>query len=382
MTTASPEGSPGHCGQGGGRRLTYAQAGVDIGAADQAVAAMAELVASTRRPEVLGSLGGFAGLCSLPRGLGDPVLVASTDGVGTKMAVATATGRYDTVGIDLVAMCVDDLVCAGASPLFFLDYQLLGKVEPSQVTALMTGIAKGCLMAGCAILGGELAEHPGLIAPGEVDLAGFAVGVVERDRILDGRRDCRAGDILVGLASPGLRSNGYSLARKALLDIGGRSLDAPAWEGAPLSLADELLRPSVIYSPAVLTALSASEVHAAAHVTGGGIVGNLARVLPPDLDAVVHRSRWETPRIFSEIRLAAGVSEAEMARVFNLGIGMILVVAPGSVEAALETVAHAGSSYDPSPAETAASGVDEAGINPVVIGELTEGTGKVHLVTT
>jgi phosphoribosylformylglycinamidine cyclo-ligase len=312
--------------------LTYAAAGVDIDAADRAIAGMRDLIASTTgRPGPLGAIGGFGGLFEMPAGYRRPVLVAGTDGVGTKLAVAMATGRFDTVGIDLVAMCVDDLVCCGAKPLFFLDYQLLGRVDPDQVRALMTGIAAGCRAAGCAIIGGELAEHPGLLAPGQVDLAGFAVGIVEADRILDGPAHAAAGDLLLALPSPGLRSNGYSLARRALLERGGRPLDGPAWAGAEHSLADELLRPSVIYAPAVLAVLEVCDVHAVAHITGGGLPGNLPRVLPSTLDAVVRRGSWDVPRIFTEIQAAGSVSDTEMARVFNLGVGMVLVVAPDAV---------------------------------------------------
>ena len=324
-------------------RLTYAAAGVDIDAAERAVDAMRDLVASTAdRPGVLGGIGGFGGLFELPAGYRHPVLVSSTDGVGTKMAVAMATGRFDTVGIDLVAMCVDDLVCCGARPLFFLDYQLLGQVDPDQVRQVMTGIAVGCRTAGCAIVGGELAEHPGLLQPGQLDVAGFAVGIVERDAIVDGPARTQAGDVLLGLPSPGLRSNGYSLARRALLERAGRSLSDPAWEGAGAwTLADELLRPSVIYTPAVLALLDATEVHALAHITGGGLPGNVPRVLGGDLDAVFERSRWPVPRIFAEIQRAGGVDEAEMARVFNLGLGLVAAVPPGAVDgarAALEAV--------------------------------------------
>jgi len=322
--------------------LTYAAAGVDIDAADRAVDAMRGLVASTRRPEVVGGIGGFGGLFALPAGYVEPLLVASTDGVGTKVAVAVAAGRLDTVGIDLVAMCVDDLVCCGAEPLFFLDYQLLGKVDPDRVHTVMAGIAEGCRQAGCAILGGELAEHPGLLPPGQLDVAGFAVGIVERARVVDGSR-CALGDALIGLPSPGLRSNGYSLARRALLDVAGRSLDGPAWPGATVSLADELLRPSVIYAPAVLALLrSGAEVHAIAHITGGGLPGNLPRVLPAGTDAVVDPSSWEVPRIFAEIAAAGAVADEEMARVFNLGIGMVVAVAPHAVAGACAVLGAAG----------------------------------------
>jgi phosphoribosylformylglycinamidine cyclo-ligase len=343
-------------------RLTYAAAGVDIVAADRAVDAIRDLVASTSdRPEVLSHIGGFGGLFEVPSGYRRPVLVSSTDGVGTKLAVATATGRFDTIGIDLVAMCVDDLVCCGARPLFFLDYQLLGRVDPAQVREVMTGIAAGCRTAGCAIVGGELAEHPGLLAPGQLDLAGFAVGIVERDAIIDGPRRSAAGDVLIGLASPGLRANGYSLARRALLDEGGRPLDGPAWDGAGAwTLADELLRPSVIYTPAVLALLQVVEVHAVAHITGGGLPGNVARVLGEGVDALFELGRWVVPRIFREVQQAGGVEDAEMARVFNLGIGMVVVVPLNVVTDALDALAGAG---------------QEARI----VGRLVPGTGRVLL---
>ena len=346
-----------------GPRLTYAASGVDIDAADRAIDAMRELVASTtERPGVLGSIGGFGGMFEVPAGYRRPVLVAGTDGVGTKMAVATATGRFDTVGIDLVAMCVDDLVCCGAEPLFFLDYQLLGRVDPDQVRDLMTGIAAGCRAAGCAIVGGELAEHPGLLEPGEVDLAGFAVGIVERERIIDGPARTEAGDVAVAIPSPGLRSNGYSLARRALLVEAGRDLDGPAWEGASASLADELLRPSVIYTPAILALLGTVEVHAIAHITGGGLPGNLPRVMAPDLDAVIDRRPWPIPRIFAEIAEAGRVADAEMLRVFNLGVGMVVILPAGEVDEAIDVL-------------------DGAGHEPFVLGRLVPGSGRVHVRT-
>src|SRR5690348_8678397 len=226
---------------------SYKDAGVDITAGEEAVAAIKDDVRSTYRPEVIGDIGGFGGLFAFPQHrFTNPVLVSSTDGVGTKALVAQAVGQFETIGIDLVAMCVDDLVCCGARPLFFLDYQLLGRIDAAQVRQVMTGIAAGCRQVGCAIVGGELAEHPGLLEPGELDVAGFAVGVVERDAIIDGPARTGAGDVLLGLPSPGLRANGYSLARRALLEQGRRSLAGPAWDGAGAwTLADELLRPSV-----------------------------------------------------------------------------------------------------------------------------------------
>lgn len=314
--------------------MTYRQAGVDIAAGEAAVARIAPLAASTARPEVLGGIGGFGGRFALaPDRYRQPVLVATTDGVGTKLQLARAVGRFDTVGIDLVAMCVDDLVCVGAEPLFLLDYLAVGRLDPDQVEQVVTGIAAGCRQAGCALLGGEMAEHPGGLADGDLDIAGFAVGVVEADAQLGPAR-VRPGDVLVGLSSPGLRSNGYSLARRVLVDGAGGDLAAPAWPGAGRSLGDELLLPSVVYAPTVLAAVGAvgpGGVHAAAHITGGGIPGNLSRVLPAGCGAEVTLGRWPVPRIFDEIRRAGPVDDDEMAQVFNLGIGMVLVVAEDAV---------------------------------------------------
>jgi phosphoribosylformylglycinamidine cyclo-ligase len=340
--------------------LTYAGAGVDIGAGERAVDAIKDLVRSTYRPEVLGDIGGFGGLIALPGGYRSPVLVAATDGVGTKIAVAQALGRYSTVGIDLVAMCVDDLVCQGAEPLFFLDYQALGRLDPAMVTELMVGIAEGCRQAGCAILGGELAEHPGVMDPGQFDLAGFAVGIVERDRVLTGDR-VKAGDVLIGLPSPGLRSNGYSLARRALLEEGGRSLSSPAWDGATTTLGEELLLPSVIYAPAIVALVHKVDVHAVAHITGGGLPGNLPRVLPGDCHAIVRRGTWEVPPIFGEIQRAGQVSDDEMARVFNLGLGMIVAVGRDDVGSTIESLATHGHLAR-------------------VVGEVVEGPGPLELI--
>ena len=307
------------------RPLTYRDAGVDIDAGDALVERIKPHVRRTFRPEVIGDLGGFGGLFAVPRGYTDPVLVSGTDGVGTKLKVAFATGRHDTIGIDLVAMCVNDIAVSGAEPLFFLDYFASGKLEVDVAEAVVRGIADGCRQAGCALVGGEMAEHPGSLAEGQFDLAGFAVGVVERDQIISGERVV-PGDVLVGLPSPGLRSNGYSLARRVLLERAGRALDEPAFDGAHHTLADELLLPSVIYAPVIGALVKAVDVRAIAHVTGGGIPGNLARVLPDGCDAEVHRRSWETPRIFAEIQRLGGIDADEMARVFNLGLGMIVAV--------------------------------------------------------
>jgi phosphoribosylformylglycinamidine cyclo-ligase len=316
---------------------TYQGAGVDIAAGEAAVERIKQKVRSTYRPEVLGDIGGFGGLVALPAGYRQPVLVSSTDGVGTKAMVAQAAGRFDTIGIDLVAMCVDDIVCQGAEPLFFLDYISVGRLDPDQIDALVSGIVDGCRQAGCALVGGEMAEHPGAMAPGEFDLVGFAVGVAERDRILTGE-SAAAGDVLIGLPSPGLRSNGYSLARRVLLARANLPLDGPAYEGAHHTLADELLVPSEIYAPAVLATLDVIQVKAAAHITGGGLPGNLVRVLPNDCEAVVERNTWEPPRIFGEIQRLGKVDDAEMARVFNLGIGMALVVGEDDAFRALDVL--------------------------------------------
>jgi len=321
---------------------TYAGAGVDIEAGERAVDAIRALVRSTARPEVLGGIGDFGGLFALdPTRYRRPVLVASTDGVGTKALVAQATGRFDTIGIDLVAMCVDDLVCQGAEPLFLLDYISTGVIQPAQIRDLVAGVADGCRRVGAALLGGEMAEHAGVMEPGTFDLAGCAVGIVERDRILGSER-VQPGDQLIGLASPGLRSNGYTLARHVLLERAGRHLAAPAWEGSDQTLADVLLLSSTLYTPAVRSVLDVADVHAVAHVTGGGIPGNVPRVLRAGLRAVVDRAAWVVPRIFTEIRRLGPVADDEMARVFNLGIGMVLAVAETSASAAMAALTSAG----------------------------------------
>ncbi len=320
---------------------TYAAAGVDIAAGERAVDLIKPMVASTRRPEVLGGLGDFGGLFALDMSrYRHPVLVSGTDGVGTKAAVAQAVGRLDTVGIDLVAMCVDDLVCQGAEPLFFLDYISTGKADPSRMAELVAGVAEGCRRVGAALLGGEMAEHPGVMASDEFDLVGFAVGVVERDEILGPQRVV-AGDVLVGLCSPGLRSNGYTLARHVLLERAGLAYSDPAWPGATTTVADELLLPSVIYASAVRAAVAAAEVHAVAHITGGGFEGNIPRALPEGCRAVLVRGSWEIPPIFTEIRRLGMVEDEEMARVFNLGLGMVVAVSADTVDAALDAFAAA-----------------------------------------
>ena len=340
---------------------TYAAAGVDIDAGERAVELIKPMVASTRRPEVLGGLGDFGGLFALDMTrYRQPVLVSGTDGVGTKAAVAEATGRLDTVGIDLVAMCVDDLVCQGAEPLFFLDYISAGIVEPSRMADLVAGVAEGCRQVGATLLGGEMAEHAGIMAPGVFDLVGFAVGVVERDEILGSQR-VEAGDVLLGLPSPGLRSNGYTLARHVLLERAGRSYTDPAWAGATTTVADELLRPSVIYTPAVRAAMAVSDVHAVAHITGGGFEGNIPRALPEGCRALLQRGSWAIPPIFGEIRRLGSVADDEMARVFNLGLGMVMAVSPATADAAQTALCT-------------------AGVDAVVVGRVEAGEHGVELI--
>jgi phosphoribosylformylglycinamidine cyclo-ligase len=321
-------------------RLTYAGAGVDVAAGEKAVERIKEHVRSTFRPGALGELGGFGGLFDIAKlPYRDPLLVSSTDGVGTKAVLARQLERYDTIGIDCVAMSVDDVAAHGAEPLFFLDYLAVGALVPEQVEGIVSGVARGCREAGCALIGGEMAEHPGVLEPGEFDLVGFAVGVVERSQLLPA--GVESGDRIVGLASPGLRCNGYALARQAVARA-GRALDAPAWRGARHSLGAELLRPSVIYAPAVLELRRRVDVHALCHVTGGGIPGNLARVLPSKRDAVIHGRAWDQPRIFSVIQAAGDIADEEMAHVFNLGLGMLAVVAAHDAPRTLDTLRAAG----------------------------------------
>lgn len=345
--------------QSGGE--TYAAAGVDIEAGEAAVERIKPLVRSTYRPEVIGDIGGFGGLFDFSQHDYDqPVLVSATDGVGTKAMVAQAAGRFDTIGIDLVAMCVDDLVCVGAEPLLFLDYISVGQLDPDQIESLVSGVAEGCRQAGCALVGGEMAEHPGAMKPGEFDLVGFSVGVVERSKAIDGSR-LAPGDVLVGLLSPGLRSNGYSLARRLYFDVGGRGLTDPAWEAAPTSVADELLVPSVIYAPTVLSLANELDVSGVVHVTGGGIPGNVPRILSSDVDAVVDTGTWEAPPIFGELQRIGQVTNDEMARVFNMGIGMIVAVPAAQAADAVSLAA-------------------EGGHRAAVVGEIVAGSGSVRSI--
>lgn len=325
-----------------GDGATYAAAGVSLDAGDEAVRRILPMLRRTHTPGVIADIGGFGGLFELPSGYERPVLVSSTDGVGTKLEVARLADRWNTVGLDLVAMVVDDLVCSGARPMFFLDYVAVGRLDPDRIELLMSGLVEGCEIAGCALIGGEMAEHPGTMDADALDVAGFAVGIVERDAMITGEA-VGSGDSLVGLLSPGLRSNGFSLARSVLIDPDDPqgSLAAPAYGDAPdgPSVADELLCPSVIYSPAVMAMLAEAPVHAVAHITGGGLVGNLPRALPDHLAAHLDATTWERPPIVEEIARRGDVAEDELRRVFNLGIGMAIVTPqPDAVIAAARSV--------------------------------------------
>jgi phosphoribosylformylglycinamidine cyclo-ligase len=305
---------------------SYRSAGVDIAAGDRAVELMKASVKRSSRPEVLGGLGGFAGLFALdlakyPR----PVLASSTDGVGTKIAIAQAMDRHDTIGIDLVAMVVDDLVVVGAEPLFLSDYIATGKVVPEKIAAIVSGIAEGCIQAGCALVGGETAEHPGVMRPEEYDVSGTGVGIVNAGSILGADR-VSPGDVLIGLGSSGLHSNGFSLVRHVLFDLGGLALDATPAELGGVRLADELLTPTRIYALDCLALAAQAGAHAFSHITGGGLAGNLVRVLPNGTQAVVDRSTWAPQPIFDLIARTGSVALDQLELTFNLGVGMVAVV--------------------------------------------------------
>ncbi|MCW2921007.1 MAG: phosphoribosylformylglycinamidine cyclo-ligase [Thermoleophilia bacterium] len=320
----------------------YAAAGVDIAAGDEAVRRIAPHAARTTRPEVVGGLGGFGAAFALdPAKWRAPLLVSATDGVGTKLLVAQAVGRLDTVGIDLVAMCVNDIACCGAEPLFFLDYVATGALDPSQVEQLVAGIADGCVDAGCALVGGETAELPGMYAPGSFDLAGFTVGVVERDERL-GPHNVEACDVLVGIASSGLHSNGYSLARRVLLELPGRTYDE--FDGRlGRTLGEELLEPTRIYVRALRSLVDAGlPVRAAAHITGGGLVENVPRVLPDGWGARIDTTSWERPAVFDALVTDGELDVHAAHRTFNMGIGMVLVVAADAADGVIDALTSAG----------------------------------------
>jgi phosphoribosylformylglycinamidine cyclo-ligase len=310
------------------KRMTYRSAGVDIDAGNKFVDLIRPLVRKTFRPEVVTDIGGFGGLFALrTKKYKNPVLVSSTDGVGTKLKVAFMTGKHDTVGIDLVAMCVNDVVVQGAEPLFLLDYLATGKLALGVSTQIVKGVAQGCVQAGCALIGGETAEMPSFYREGEYDLAGFTVGVVEKSKVIDGSA-IRAGDRLVGIASSGLHSNGYSLARKVLFER-MRLKPGSRVKGLGRNIGEELLLPTKIYVKPLLDLIENFPIHGMAHITGGGITDNLPRVVPPGCKALIRREAWPIPPIFEVIRKGGNVAEEEMLRTFNNGIGMILAVPAG-----------------------------------------------------
>lgn len=354
--------------RGQATRLAYAAAGVDVPAGDRAVELMRNAVESTRRPEVVGSIGGFGGGITIPPGYREPVIVSSTDGVGTKTAIASTLRRWDTIGIDLVAMCADDVVCSGAEPLAFLDYVALGRLDPESVADLVGGVAAGCREAGCALVGGETAEHPGLMEPGTFDLAGTCLGIVERDDLLDGL-GARAGDLVFGLPSAGLHANGYSLVRSLLAEF-SIPLERPYQEQLAMTLGDAgrdaalaaepelalqsvgevLLAPTRIYARQVLAARRAlraagHDLRGVAHVTGGGLPGNAPRAVPTDLGVRLDPGRWELPSVMSLIGALGGLEGPEIRATFNGGLGMLLVVAraaAGTLASALPEAVLAG----------------------------------------
>ena len=320
----------------------YALAGVDIDAGERAVELMKEHVARTRRPEVLGGLGGFAGFfdASALRDFRHPVLATSTDGVGTKVAIAQAMDVHDTIGFDLIGMLVDDLVVVGAEPLFVTDYIATGRVVPERIAAIVSGIARACEQAGCALLGGETAEHPGLLEPDEYDIAGATTGVVERDRILGPDR-VRAGDVAIGIDASGLHSNGYSLVRRVLLHEAGWSLDRHVDE-LGRSLGEELLTPTRVYARDLLALIGAVEVHAMSHVTGGGLANNLARVVPDGLGVVIDRGRWSPAPIFGLVQRVGRVSQPDIEATLNMGIGMVVLLPEAAAGSAIDLLAARG----------------------------------------
>lgn len=338
-------------------KMTYRDSGVDIDAGAKAVELMKGHVAKTRTPGVISGIGGF-GAAFLPdlTGYREPVLVSGTDGVGTKLKIAFMMDRHDTIGIDCVAMCVNDIACMGAKPLFFLDYIATGRLEPEKVADIVKGISEGCREAGCALIGGETAEMPGFYSPGEYDLAGFAVGIVDRESVIDGS-SIKEGDLLVGLPSSGLHSNGYSLVRKVLFEKEGMSVQTYV-EDFGCTLGEELLKPTRIYVKQVLKAVETADVKGIAHITGGGFFENIPRIIPDGLRADIYPDRWKVPEVFKFIQHRGGIGQQEMFRTFNMGIGLVLAADPGQAEILLESLQSDGA---------------------VVIGRISPGSGGIKL---
>ena len=344
------------------QQFTYKDAGVDTTEGARAVDAIKACVATTKRPEVIGGLGGFGGLFSAAKlkDMADPVLVSGTDGVGTKLRLAQLFDRHETVGIDLVAMCVNDLLASGAEPLFFLDYIAIGHIEAEHVAQIVGGIAEGCRQAGCALVGGEMAEHPGVMAKDDYDLAGFCVGVVDRPKMILPEM-VQEGDAILGIASSGLHSNGYSLARRVLIDESAdlSQYTAPQDRFGGESLVDAMLKPTRIYVKPILSLLEAGlPVHGVAHITGGGITENLNRVLPENLDAEVEWGTWDVPAVVQAAVEAANLSDTEAYRTFNMGVGMCVVCDPDAVDDIAESLTAAGETVFP-------------------VGRIVKGTGQV-----
>lgn len=341
------------------RGLSYRDAGVDIDAANAAKGGIAALLRATRTADTLSDLGSFGGLYRVPKSVRNPVLVASADGVGTKLKVAFMTGRHDTVGEDLVNHCVNDILVQGARPLFFMDYVGMGKVEPGAVEALVGGIARGCVANGCALLGGETAEMPDFYAPGEYDLAGTIVGVVEEDEVLDGSA-IEADDVVVAIASSGLHTNGYSLARRIVFDRMGLSPDDP-FPDTSETVADVLLRVHRSYLKSVHPLIEERVVRGLAHITGGGLLENLPRVLPKGVSARIETASWSVPTVFRTLEREGGVDRMEMYRAFNMGVGMVAVVDRGAADAVIQRLHGAGE-------------------HAWIAGEIVSGDGSVELV--
>ena len=313
--------------------LSYKDAGVDINAGNALVQRIKGAAASTHRPEVLGNLGGFGALCEIPKGYENPILVSGTDGVGTKLRLALDMKKHDTVGIDLVAMCVNDLLAIGAEPLFFLDYYATSKLEVDVAADVIQGIAKGCQLSGCSLVGGETAEMPGMYHEGDYDLAGFCVGIVEKSKIIDAN-NINPGDAIIGVASSGPHSNGYSLIRK-IIEVSGANLDQPFGDGSS-TLGEQLLIPTKLYVSSVLSLQKAVSVNGVANITGGGIIENVPRVLPKNTCAEIDTQSWEKPEIFQWLQAQGNVDDTEMLRTFNCGIGLVLVIPEAEAQKALD----------------------------------------------
>lgn len=311
--------------------LSYKDAGVDIDAGNELVNRIKSVVKETKRPEVIGGLGGFGALCAIPQKYKEPILVSGTDGVGTKLRLAMDLNRHDAIGIDLVAMCVNDLIVQGAEPLFFLDYYATGKLDVDVAATVVKGIAEGCKQSGCALVGGETAEMPGMYHGNDYDIAGFCVGVVEKAEIIDGSK-VQDGDVLIGLASSGAHSNGYSLVRK-IIEVSGVNPAQEQLNGKPL--ADHLLEPTKIYVKSILDLISKVEVHAIAHITGGGFWENIPRVLPENTQAIIDEKSWQWPAVFNWLQKAGHVETHEMYRTFNCGVGLIIALPRANAEKAI-----------------------------------------------